>query len=675
MEFLNYLGKFHPVILHLPIGALYLTFCLALLEKFFKSKYIIPIRFGLLFSFVFALISALLGFFLTLGDNFSGQIVDIHMWLGISTALFIGLLLWIHKTTKYSVVFFPLFTFTVILLSVTGHFGGQITHGKDYLKLPDLSISPSTKIDSINLFTIAVKPIIDNKCVKCHNQNKSKGGLKLTTKNEILKGGDSGVIFTSFDPSSSHLYNYPRLPMDDKMHMPPEGNKQLSKDEIEILRIWIERGGLFDKTESLDSFSEKDQSFLIPLLKSDKIIVEPPTIKDLENLVNLNFRVERNSASNNFIDVKFLGDVITSKHVNALRKVKDQLIKLDLSNTSLDDNLILKLKNLKNLKYLKVNDTKLTDEGLAYLTPSLESLILNNNKVSFKGVVKLLEQVKLKNLYLWNTSLSSQDQQKLVESYSTNFNFGVKDFAKGVPLSNPIPISDQTLFADSLQFEFYKSVGDPEIRYTLNGTEPDLSSLIYDKPIIIKSSVTLKAKAFKEGWLESSVSTIDLVKVEGILENYSLKTKPDNRYSHPEKLFDGIIGDTDFRSGNWNGFLSKENSTAFVDHGDLILEVNDLNGKYSSIGFHALESLGAYIMFPEKIELYDISSENEKLIYSKAVSKSKLGAPIISKFFKIPINGNPSKIKLVVKSNKKLPKGHPAEGQFAWLFVDEVLFL
>jgi hypothetical protein len=463
--------------------------------------------------------------------------------------------------------------------------------------------------------------------------------------------------------------------MDDKMHMPPEGNNQLSKDEIEILRIWIERGALFDKIESLDSFSEKDQSFLIPLLQSDQIIVAPPAIKDLENLVNLNFRVERNSASSNFIDVKFLGDVVTSKHVNALRKVKDQLIKLDLSNTSLDDNLISKLKNLKNLKYLKVNNTKLTDEGLAYLTPSLESLILNNNKVSFNGVVKLLEQVKLKNLYLWNTSLSSQDQQKLAESFSTNFNFGVKDFAKGVPLSNPIPMSDQTLFADSLQFEFYKSVGDPEIRYTLNGTEPDLSSLIYDKPIIIKSSVTLKAKAFKEGWLESSVSTIDLVKVEGILENYSLKTKPDNRYSHPEKLFDGIIGDTDFRSGNWNGFLSKENSTASVDHGNLILEVNDLNGKYSSIGFHSLESLGAYIMFPEKIELYDISTEKEKLIYSKAISTSKLGAPIVSKFFKIPISGNPSKIKLVVKSNKKLPKGHPAEGQFAWLFVDEVLFL
>ena len=38
MELLNYIGKFHPVVLHLPIGALYLTFCLVLLEKFFKNN-------------------------------------------------------------------------------------------------------------------------------------------------------------------------------------------------------------------------------------------------------------------------------------------------------------------------------------------------------------------------------------------------------------------------------------------------------------------------------------------------------------------------------------------------------------------------------------------------------------------------------------------------------------
>ena len=66
LELLQYLGKFHPVILHLPIGALYFTFCLALADKYFKDNFSVPIRIGLFFSFVSAVISCLLGFFLSL---------------------------------------------------------------------------------------------------------------------------------------------------------------------------------------------------------------------------------------------------------------------------------------------------------------------------------------------------------------------------------------------------------------------------------------------------------------------------------------------------------------------------------------------------------------------------------------------------------------------------------
>ena len=167
MEVLEYIGKFHPVVLHLPIGALYLTFCLVILEKFFKSQYTIPIRFGLLFSFVFSALAALLGYFLYLSDEFSGDLIDRHMWLGISTTLFIGGLLWMHKTSKYLKYFTPSFVLTIVLLSVTGHFGGQITHGSEYLKLPDFSQTTKIiKTDSLNLYTSMVMPILDNKCVK-----------------------------------------------------------------------------------------------------------------------------------------------------------------------------------------------------------------------------------------------------------------------------------------------------------------------------------------------------------------------------------------------------------------------------------------------------------------------------------------------------------------------------
>ena len=679
MEILNYLGKFHPVVLHLPIGALYLTFCLVLLEKFFKSNYTIPIRFGLLFSFVFSVLSAMLGYFLYLGDDFSGDLIERHMWLGISTTLFIGLLLWIHKTTTHIKYFNGVFLITIVLLSVTGHFGGQITHGSEYLKLPDFSkTSNQTSLDSLNLYTSIVMPILDNKCVKCHNQNKSKGDLILNSKESILKGGESGSILVTFDPESSHLYNYPNLPMEDEMHMPPEGNVQLTENEIELLRIWIDKGAEFEAYNSFSTFEKSEQEIVNSFIKVDLEKVDPPRKKDLEKLLHLNFRLERNSVSNNYLEAKFLGTDLKSKHLSALSKVKQQLIKLDLSNTDLNDGLLQKLKSFTSLKYLKINNTSVTDNGLLSISSSIESLNLNNTGVGFEGLNQLLQNNELKTVYLWNTNINNDNQQKLSDLYTTNLNFGVSDFAKGVPLSIPKPISGQTMFSDSLKIEFYKSLGNPTIRYTLNGKDPDSLSSLYSKPFSISSSLTLKTKAFKEGWLDSKVGVMDFIKVEGILKNYVLKTTPDNRYRHPKKLFDGIIGDINFRDGHWNGFIRTKDYVKGVNErnsGDLVLEIDLSDKKYSSIGFHSLESLQEYIMFPESIELYDISRNSNKLIYSKKLAKSSLGSPNITKFFKVPILENPSKVKLVIKSNKKLPKGHPAQGEYAWLFVDEILFL
>jgi hypothetical protein len=80
-------------------------------------------------------------------------------------------------------------------------------------------------------------------------------------------------------------------------------------------------------------------------------------------------------------------------------------------------------------------------------------------------------------------------------------------------------------------------------------------------------------------------------------------------------------------------------------------------------------------MFPKSVELYDISRNQNELIYSKNYTPSSLGTPDLVKFFKIPITKKSEKLRLVIKSNKKLPKGHPAQGEYAWLFVDEILFL
>ena len=70
-----------------------------------------------------------------------------------------------------------------------------------------------------------VLPLIENNCAKCHNPDKKKGDLDLTTYSGVLKGGGSGQIVMSGNPDSSKLMkaithaeepnmppNKPRLP-------------------------------------------------------------------------------------------------------------------------------------------------------------------------------------------------------------------------------------------------------------------------------------------------------------------------------------------------------------------------------------------------------------------------------------------------------------------------------
>ena len=135
----------------------------------------------------------------------------------------------------------------------------------------------------------------------------------------------------------------------------------------------------------------------------------------------------------------------------------------------------------------------------------------------------------MKNIYAWNTKIDDKKINK--EKLLATIHLGVKDFSKGVPLSEPITVSEQTMFSDSLKIEFYNPLGNPTIRYTLNGEDPDSLSAIYKNPFFISNSSNLKAKAFKSGWLDSKIGSVDFVKVEGILKDYILKTAPDNRYT------------------------------------------------------------------------------------------------------------------------------------------------
>ena len=87
-------------------------------------------------------------------------------------------------------------------------------------------------------FEKSVRPLLVEKCGGCHGEVKPKGGLKLTSRAEILRGGDNGAAIVPGKPDESLLIKAVRY--QDEPRMPPKG--KLTDRQIEVLEKWVKSG-------------------------------------------------------------------------------------------------------------------------------------------------------------------------------------------------------------------------------------------------------------------------------------------------------------------------------------------------------------------------------------------------------------------------------------------------
>jgi formylglycine-generating enzyme required for sulfatase activity len=124
-----------------------------------------------------------------------------------------------------------------------------------YLALSALLIFPASvmaaKIEKPD-FNTHIKPILEAACVHCHSEKSDKGGLKLTTLEESLKGGDNGTALVPGDPSKSPLYTTTVLAEDADEVMPPKKEGLLDKAQAELVKLWIEQGANWPKGVKLE---------------------------------------------------------------------------------------------------------------------------------------------------------------------------------------------------------------------------------------------------------------------------------------------------------------------------------------------------------------------------------------------------------------------------------------
>ncbi len=264
---IQFFGRFHPLLVHFPIGILFLAFLFECLSQFKAYKKLrSAIQPALFLGALFAVASVASGYSLSLEGGYDDSLLETHQYMGIATAVVAILLCFLRlKLARYFrdntnrkliriILFLPL----IILLSITGHFGGSMTHGEDYLfeyitfaseQAPD----PAVKLQAIGdingaiLYTDIVQPILNSRCYSCHSSRKQKGELRLDEIAFIKQGGKHGAIIEAGVPDSSQLYHRLMLPLEDEHHMPPNEKPQPSSSEIALVQVWIEDGANFEK--------------------------------------------------------------------------------------------------------------------------------------------------------------------------------------------------------------------------------------------------------------------------------------------------------------------------------------------------------------------------------------------------------------------------------------------
>lgn len=137
-----------------------------------------------------------------------------------------------------------------------------------------------------------VLPVFQQSCLNCHNPDKTKGGLDLSSFSGTMKGGSGGKIAEPGNPGST-LISVVRHTAEPKM--PPEGDK-LANEQIQILQRWIE-GGLLENPASTARKASKPKFEITPRTdpasKPDgpppmpaHLLLEPPVVTSQASAVH-----------------------------------------------------------------------------------------------------------------------------------------------------------------------------------------------------------------------------------------------------------------------------------------------------------------------------------------------------------------------------------------------------
>jgi uncharacterized membrane protein len=437
----EFFGHFHPLVVHLPIGILLMAVLLQWLStkpSYASFRNVVP--FVLLCGLLSAIAACVSGYLLSISDDYDQDIVGWHKWMGISVAMVS--LIWYVKEQNIRFVahdkFFSGVLFVLIL--ITGHLGGVLTHGSDYLSGPLADIfsgdessksvfKPVADVQQAALYADLVQPILQSRCYSCHGKNKQKGGLRMDDTLRLMEGGKDGVVIRRGHMENSDLVHRIMLPIDVDDHMPPREKGQLTDNQKALLQWWIENGARFSgKVKEMDqpaqmkavlvSFQQTTRTDTMSFIPSEPVAKGDQKVFD--KLIARGIMVEPLARESNYLSVNFFTDtLVTDEDLDLLVSLSRQIVRLKIAFTDLKDAQVDKLAQLTNLTTLSMEHTRVTDAGLAKLKTcaQLQYLNLVGTRVTAKGVLALKGLKRLRSIYVYQTAITKSDWPALQSGF------------------------------------------------------------------------------------------------------------------------------------------------------------------------------------------------------------------------------------------------------------------
>jgi len=450
------IGKLHPVLVHLPIGIFLIAIAMEFVGRTKRFSHLqMSIDFILIIGTITGIFSLITGYLLSLDGSNDSNSVNLHKWVAIASVLMFAAYYFfrkhvIHKKTIQTVALILL----LIMITLTGHLGGELTHGEGYLtaafsknidKPINASIAKFEKIEDAKLYEDVVLHTITQKCVQCHGAERQKGKLRLDGKEWMLKGGKNGEVIDLKNPENSEILKRVLLELNDEHHMPPKDKNQLSEDELVILTWWLQSGAEFDKKIAIYKRDQKIEKALSSFHQSIKAETKIEVIREkiasipqstLSKLEKSGWVISPLSSTDNYVRVVgFNLEVPLNNALEDLKQIKSNIVELKFSFKKISDSNILVLKDFKNLEKLWLDHTMITDNALKLMNEfqKLTYLNVSHTAVTAKGIELLNPNSMIKKIYAYNTRIQKSELNQMSKRMPQTSFFTASDSMEVVP--------------------------------------------------------------------------------------------------------------------------------------------------------------------------------------------------------------------------------------------------